>query len=260
MLWIELRIQSERRPELWHIKQLRVNVGKVSVNTTDKFILAWMELQANMMEYVNGEYIEPTSQAIMQVFHRERTGRTENADATMFVKMLKITKFAVDLKFKRDTALAMDFFMVPKGTIVELQGGSALQFPKVRLEKVLGDGDSILNRFIDRYKPRLKAQIEDNLLSLGLDNFEGIIGRIFDSTNQTLEQERANLHLKQSGASVCCPWLDCWQLMSDICHIVPYDFLSLMFWAMLLVLASQCSATIKLCRKPSVASHTTVRR
>ena len=94
---------------------MRLTVGRVSVNATDEFILAWMELQNNLLEYVSGEYAEPTAQAIMrQAFRRERTGRTENPDATMFVKLLHVTLFEVDLKFLRKTALAMDLFLVPK--------------------------------------------------------------------------------------------------------------------------------------------------
>lgn len=113
----ELKIESERRPELWYISLLSLQIGAISVSTTDEFILAWLELQNNLFEYVSGEFVMPTPQAIMRSFCRERKGRTKNPDATMFIKSMLVTKFNVDLQFLRKTNKAMDLFPIPKGTV-----------------------------------------------------------------------------------------------------------------------------------------------
>ena len=73
---------------------------------------------------------------------------------------------------------------------------SALKFPQIKLSSVLGDGDSVRQRVVEKYTPKLKGQIDDNMVSLGLDNLDNILSRYFDSRNETLEQKRVELKLK----------------------------------------------------------------
>jgi hypothetical protein len=193
---------QERRTELWYVRNLNFQVGAVSVSTVDTFVLAWMELQQNLVEYAVGKYDMPTAKSIIRSFQRELKGRVSQPDATMFVKSLRLSRIVIDVDFSRTTNLGMDFFNgIPKDTEVKLQGESALSVPQIQQMDILGDGDSILQRILDVYTPSLKKQVDQRMVGLGLDNFENYMSNWFSYKNEILEQKKAELSFVKSSLS-----------------------------------------------------------